>query len=395
MEHLEQTWRWFGPDDPVTLNQIRQTGATGIVSALHHIPNGEIWTVSEIQKHKSRIEKAGLRWSVVESVPVHEDIKQLRNGFSEKIDNYKKSIKNLATCSVHTVCYNFMPVLDWTRSDLEYQMPDGSTALRFDEAAVALFDLFILERKNAKQDYTDEILKQAKEYHIKLTPGQQKKLTKTILAGLPGSEEEYTKAGFRNILDNYNCITDKALRDHLYFFLNEIVPVADEFGVNLAIHPDDPPFQIFGLPRVVSTEKDVLELYSAEDSQANGLTFCTGSFGARPDNDLAAMVKNLGHRIHFVHLRNVKRENNGRSFHEANHLEGSTDMAAVMRELILEQKRRIESGRNDIRIPYRPDHGHRMLYDFQTQSNPGYSLTGRLRGLAELRGLEAGIRGKS
>lgn len=392
MKSLEQTWRWFGPNDPVTLSEIRQTGATGIVSALHHIPNGHIWPISEIKTHQHQIEEAGLLWSVVESIPVHEDIKRNRGNCKALIDNYKQSIQNLAKCGIQTVCYNFMPVLDWTRTDLHYPMPDGSTGLRFDETAVAAFDLFILKRENANVEYSDDIIQKAEKYYQLLHKDKKQILIQTILAGLPGAEEGYSLDEFREILQSYNNIDHKQLKSNLYSFLEEIVPIAEQNGIHLAVHPDDPPFPIFGLPRVLSTQKDILELYSAIDSPVNGLTFCTGSFGARPDNDLPNMVKKLGHRIHFIHLRNVFREKNGKSFHEANHLGGSTDMAVVMQELILEQKRRYTNGRNDISIPFRPDHGHRMLSDFQSQSNPGYSLIGRMRGLAELRGLEAGIR---
>lgn len=392
MEKLEQTWRWFGTSDPVSLSDIRQAGATGIVSALHHLPNGVIWSVKEIQKHKKLIEDGGLTWSVVESIPVHEEIKQKGINAAQLIENYKASIRNLAACGIPTICYNFMPVLDWTRTDLNHPFPDGATGLRFDEIALAAFDLFLLKRENAANDYTEKVCGQAEELFLKLTSEEKETLTKTILAGLPGSEEGYTLDQFREILAKYNDISAGKLRQHLHQFVQEIAPVADEAGIKLAIHPDDPPFPLFGLPRVVSTQEDVQMLFDAAPVQANGLTFCTGSFGVREDNNLPEMVKMLGNRIHFVHLRNVKREGGNRSFHEAAHLNGSSDMAAVMRALIEEQMRRKQTGREDIRIPFRPDHGHRMLSDFASQSNPGYPGIGRLRGLAELRGMEEGLR---
>lgn len=388
---LEETWRWFGPDDPISLQEIRQTGALGIVTALHHIPNGEVWPVKEIEKRKNEIEKKRLNWSVVESIPVHEDIKRRTGRYQIYIENYKKSIDNLASCGISTVCYNFMPVLDWTRTDLNYLVKDGSTALRFDEIALATFDLFILERKDAADNYTSDICLIAEEYYQQLKQENIDLLTRTILAGLPGSEEGYTLEEFRNILDSYNDIDEKGLRSNLHHFLNEIIPIAEASGIRLAIHPDDPPFSLFGLPRVVSTENDIEELLQAVNSPVNGFTFCTGSFGVRPDNDLPGMIERLGSKIHFLHLRNIQREL-GTSFHEADHLSGNVDMAAVMRALVIELIRRKKQGRTDLHIPMRPDHGHRMLCDTDRDSNPGYSLIGRLRGLAELRGLEMGIK---
>jgi mannonate dehydratase len=389
---LEQTWRWFGAHDPITLREIRQTGASGIVTALHNVPVGQVWTVGEIQARKSMIEESGLKWSVAESIPVHEDIKKHNGRYRLFIDHYKESIRNLGKCGVDTVCYNFMPLLDWSRTDLRVLFRDSSITTGFEAATFAAFDLFLLRRPGAEGDYSEEQIGKARQRYESLTQKQREQLVETVLLGQPGSLEAYSLEGLRSALAGYSDIGENELRAHLYHFIGEIIPVAEESGVLMGIHPDDPPRPLLGLPRVVSDASDVEQLLRVVDSPSNGITLCTGSFGAGIQNDVAEMARRFATRINFVHLRNVSRNLEG-DFVEEDHLEGDVDMFAVMRTLLIEQKRREDEGRKDRRLPMRPDHGHLMLPDEQRKGiYPGYSLFGRMRGLAELRGLELGIR---
>tara|TARA_B100000963_G_scaffold174069_1_gene151420 strand:+ start:653 stop:1837 length:1185 start_codon:yes stop_codon:yes gene_type:complete len=388
---MTQTWRWYGPNDPVTLLDVRQAGATGVVNALHHIPNGDIWSVKEIQKRKNEIEKTGLTWDVVESLPVHEKIKTRSADFEKIIENYKESMKNLASCGVYVICYNFMPILDWTRTRLDMPMENGSLALEYNTLELRVFDLYILQREGADQDYTIEEIEQAKNHFNNLEVLDIQRISDNILKGLPGSEEGYSMNEFKAMLNTYKGINADQLRSHLVKFLREIIPLAEELGIRMCIHPDDPPFTLLGLPRVMSTQADYQYIFDQVPPISNGITFCTGSLGVRADNDLPAIFTAFADRVHFLHLRSTKRDAEG-NFYEADHLTGDVDMFEIITRVIREQRRRVAENRKDASIPMRPDHGHQMLDDLlKLKINPGYSAIGRLKGLAELRGLEWGI----
>jgi len=383
---MEETWRWFGPNDTVTLEQIRQAGATGIVTALDQVPTGEAWPAADIEERKRLIEVAGLAWSVVESVPLHNDIKMRSGEYRRYIDNYKQSIRNLGAAGIHCVCYNFMPVVDWTRTNLTYELPNKAQALRFEMTDFAAYDLFVLERDGAKDSYSDVVVARATERFNAMSPEARSALEKNIIAGLPGGEGSYDRDGIRAAIDQFSKLGNEGYRANLISFLEEIIPVAEDAGVVMAIHPDDPPFSLFGLPRVVSTAEDARALLNAVPSAANGLTMCAGSYGARGDNDLVAMIREFHDRIHFVHLRNIKREDDG-SFYESDHLDGDNDIVGIVNALLdAEQQRRgSPPGRG---IPMRPDHGHTLGEDKSDKRvRPGYSYTGRMKGLAELRGV--------
>jgi len=388
---MTQTWRWYGPNDPVSLSDVRQAGATSVVNALHHVPNGDIWSVREIQKRKNEIEKAGLTWDVVESLPVHEKIKTRSADFEQIIENYKESMKNLAACGVYVICYNFMPILDWTRTRLDMPLENGSLALEYNASELRVFDLHILQREGAGQDYTIEEIEQAKNQFKYLETLDIQRISDNMLKGLPGSEEGYSMEEFKAMLNTYKGIDADQLRSHLVQFLSEIIPLAEELGIRMCIHPDDPPFTLLGLPRVMSTQADYQYIFDKVPAISNGITFCTGSLGVRADNDLPTIFDAFADRVHFLHLRSTKRDAEG-NFYEAEHLTGDVDMFEIIKRVIKEQRRRVAENRQDASIPMRPDHGHQMLDDLvKLKINPGYSAIGRLKGLAELRGLEWAI----
>lgn len=383
---MEQTWRWFGPDDSVSLMKIAQAGATGVVTSLHQVPTGEAWSLDAVLARKQEIEAAGLNWSVVESIPLHNELKTRTGDYRRWLDNYKTSVANVGAAGIEVVCYNFMPVVDWTRTNLDYQMPDSARALRFEMTDFAAYDVYILERPDAEQDYDPALLSAARARLEKMTEAERELLERNIIAGLPGGEGSYDREGIRAAIAEFIALGNDGMRANLLAFLEEVIPVAEAAGVRMCVHPDDPPFSLFGLPRVVSTAEDARRLFAAVPSLSNGLTLCAGSFGARADNDLVAMVREFGPRLHFVHLRNIRREADG-SFYESEHLDGDNDMVGVIEALLDEEARRRQEGRRDT-IPMRPDHGHLIGDEIgQDGVNPGYSYGGRLKGLAELRGV--------
>ncbi|MDK4718474.1 mannonate dehydratase [Rhizobium sp. CNPSo 3968] len=396
---MKQTWRWFGPRDQVSIDDMLQAGVQGVVSALHHVPTGAVWSAAEIAKRKAEIGRmtdgspSGLAWDVVESLPVSEDIKKQKGEWREHIANYKLSLGHLRDAGIETICYNFMPVLDWTRTHLRWCLPNGATCMRFDLVDFAAFDLFILARAAAAEELPDWLVEQARKRHAGMSQEERQQLANNIVCGLPGAAENFTLADVRAHLEDYDDVPADRLRAHQIDFLSEVVPMAEKLGMRLCCHPDDPPFALLGLPRIMSTEADYAALMKAVDSPANGITLCTGSLGARPDNDLPGMMERLGDRVHFLHLRNVKRESSNvyGSFYEAEHLGGGTDMVAMIAAILREERRRAAIGRADWQIPMRPDHGQDILDDLKREGQPGYPAIGRLKGLAELRGIETAL----